>query len=73
VNYKQKKTVLLLMAASTIIGIAIRLLDVSRSSHDLFSFHSLDILMLLIILACSSAGLLLLKIGPVQFRKQRGM
>jgi hypothetical protein len=73
VNFEQKKTVLLLMIASTIIGIVIRLLDVSRSSHELFSFYSLDILALLIILACSTAGLLLLKNESDQFIKQRGM
>ncbi|WP_456271119.1 hypothetical protein [Bacillus sp. AK031] len=72
-NFEQKKTVLLLMVASTIIGIVIRLLDVSRSSHELFSFYSLDILALLIILACSTAGLILLKVEPAQFGKQRGM
>ncbi|WP_421385053.1 hypothetical protein ACOJQI_09885 [Bacillus salacetis] len=56
----QKKTVLLLMLVSTLIGVAVRLFDVSRSSHELVSFHSLDILVLLIIMALSGAGLLLM-------------
>ncbi|WP_409254105.1 hypothetical protein V1502_09475 [Bacillus sp. SCS-153A] len=68
---QQKRTVLLLMLVSTFIGIVIRLFDVSRSTHELVSFHNLDILILLFIMACSGGGLLLMKAVIYPARKQR--
>ncbi|EDL65539.1 hypothetical protein BSG1_00535 [Bacillus sp. SG-1] len=65
----QKRTVLLLMLVSTFIGIVIRLFHVSRSTHELVSFHSLDILILFIIMAFSGGGLLLMK--PVLYPARR--
>jgi hypothetical protein len=57
---EQKRTVLLLMLVSTLIGTSIRLVDITQSSHELVSFHSLDILILLIIMVLSGTGLLLM-------------
>ncbi|MGD6804248.1 hypothetical protein FZC79_12025 [Rossellomorea vietnamensis] len=57
----QKRTVFLLMLVSTLIGVTIRLLDVTRSSHELVSFYSLDILILMIIMVLSGTGLLLVR------------
>ncbi|MGM0844844.1 MAG: hypothetical protein ACQEUT_07700 [Bacillota bacterium] len=66
----QKRTVLLLMIVSTLIGVVIRLFDVIRSSRGLVSFHSMDILILSIIMVVASTGLLLVKPDSLTFRKQ---
>lgn len=67
----QKRTVFLLMLVSTLIGVSIRLLDVTRSSHELVSFYSLDILILMIIMVLSGTGLLLVRSKTLPFKKQR--
>jgi hypothetical protein len=67
----QKRTVLLLMLVSTLIGVIIRLFDVTQSSQELVSFHSLDILVLLVIMAFSGAGLLLMNSNSVYNKKAR--
>jgi hypothetical protein len=67
----QKRTVFLLMLVSTLIGVTIRLLDVTRSSHELVSFYSLDILILMIIMVLSGAGLLLVRSKTLPLKKQR--
>ncbi|MGF2616006.1 hypothetical protein FZC84_11345 [Rossellomorea vietnamensis] len=67
----QKTTVLLLTLVSTVIGVTFRLLDVSRSSHELISFHSMDILILMIIMVISGTGLILVRSDSFRFKKQR--
>lgn len=67
----QKRTVFLLMLVSTLIGVTIRLLDVTRSSHELVSFYSLDILILMIIMVLSGTGLLLVRSKTLPLKKQR--
>jgi hypothetical protein len=67
----QKKTVLLLMLISTLIGVVIRLIDVSLSSQELVSFHSFDIFILLTLMTLSGAGLLLLNKGSFYNKKAR--
>ncbi|RIW38327.1 hypothetical protein D3H55_01945 [Bacillus salacetis] len=67
----QKRTVLLLMLVSTLIGVVIRLFDVSLSTQEIVSFHSLDILILLIIMTLSGTGLLLVNKNPGRIKKAR--
>lgn len=67
----QKRTVFLLMLVSTLIGVTIRIWDVSRSSHELVSFYSLDILILMIIMVFSGTGLLLVRTKSFPVKKQR--
>ncbi|MGD6965875.1 hypothetical protein FZC78_21460 [Rossellomorea vietnamensis] len=67
----QKRTVFLLMLVSTLIGVTIRLLDVTLSSHELVSFYSLDILILMIIMVLSGTGLLLVRSKTLPLKKQR--
>lgn len=60
-NFKSLKISLLSILIGSLIGVFIRIYDVSQSPYPLLSFHSIDILILIIFIIISLVGIIKVK------------